>query len=183
MIQDFLMPFFAISIAELGDKTQLSILLLSSKTREHFKLLLGVMLAFLVVDGVAVAAGSWAVNLVPAEVLKILSGLVFIFFGVLAFLSKESDHFEKLSSGNPLVSGFTVILLAEWGDKTQVASGLFATRYSPFFVLAGALTALAILSILAVYLGKAISGRIDKKVMATAAGIVFMAMGASFILL
>jgi len=51
IIEDILIPLVAIAAAELGDKTQISILLLSSKTKKHLQLLLGVMLAFLIVDG------------------------------------------------------------------------------------------------------------------------------------
>ncbi|MBS3778067.1 MAG: TMEM165/GDT1 family protein, partial [Candidatus Thermoplasmatota archaeon] len=35
MIEDIIVPLIAIAIAELGDKTQLSVLLLSSKTTKH----------------------------------------------------------------------------------------------------------------------------------------------------
>ena len=45
MIPDVLIPFVTTGLAELGDKTQLSILLLSSKTKKHLELLLGVMAA------------------------------------------------------------------------------------------------------------------------------------------
>jgi len=54
MIEDILVPLIVTGLAEFGDKTQLSILLLSLRTKKHLYLLLGVMLAFLIVDGVAV---------------------------------------------------------------------------------------------------------------------------------
>jgi putative Ca2+/H+ antiporter (TMEM165/GDT1 family) len=58
MIVDIMVPLITVGLAELGDKTQLSILIMFSKTREHLKLLLGILLAFLVVDGFAVLFGS-----------------------------------------------------------------------------------------------------------------------------
>lgn len=78
-----------VGLAELGDKTQLSVFLLSSKTKEHLNLLLGVMLAFLVVDGIAILAGDWITNIIPASLIKILSGVIFIIFGVLILRSKK----------------------------------------------------------------------------------------------
>ena len=57
----------AVGLAEMGDKTQLSILLLSSRTREYFRLLLGVMLAFLLADGFAILVGSWVTNVIPVH--------------------------------------------------------------------------------------------------------------------
>jgi Ca2+/H+ antiporter, TMEM165/GDT1 family len=78
-----MIPLLAVGLAEMGDKTQLSILLLSSRTREYFRLLLGVMLAFLLADGIAILVGSWATNVIPVHLVKLVSGSVFILFGIL----------------------------------------------------------------------------------------------------
>jgi len=58
MMLDLLIPFFAIGLAELGDKTQLAVILLSSRTGDHLQLLIGIVLAFMIVDGVAILAGE-----------------------------------------------------------------------------------------------------------------------------
>jgi putative Ca2+/H+ antiporter (TMEM165/GDT1 family) len=57
MIQDLFVPFIAILIAELGDKTQFAVFCLSSKTKSYAKLFLGVLLAFAVADGIAIILG------------------------------------------------------------------------------------------------------------------------------
>ncbi|MCK5290106.1 MAG: TMEM165/GDT1 family protein, partial [Candidatus Aenigmarchaeota archaeon] len=49
MLSDFLIPFLMIAIAELGDKTQLTMLTLSAKFDEPYKIFAGGMLAFLLV--------------------------------------------------------------------------------------------------------------------------------------
>ena len=71
-------PLLAVGLAEMGDKTQLSVLLLSSRTREYAQLLAGVMLAFLLVDGFAILVGSWVTNVIPLHLVKLISGAVFI---------------------------------------------------------------------------------------------------------
>ncbi|MCX6694743.1 MAG: TMEM165/GDT1 family protein, partial [Candidatus Altiarchaeota archaeon] len=147
MIEDFIVPFLAVALAELGDKTQLSILLLSSKTKKHAELLFGVLLAFLVVDGIAVALGSWITGIVPVGMLKILSAIVFVLFGILMLLHKDDENGDNASVKNPFATGFAVIFMAELGDKTQIAAGLFSTRYNPVMVLLGTLAALALLSV------------------------------------
>jgi putative Ca2+/H+ antiporter (TMEM165/GDT1 family) len=63
------------------------------------------------------------------------------------------------------------------GDKTQIASGLFATQYSPVWVFIGVISALTVLSVIAVYLGKFIALKIKKKTISTIAGIVFVLIG------
>lgn len=182
MTADILIPLVATALAELGDKTQLSILLLSSKTKKHLQLLLGVMFAFLIVDGIAVLLGSWATDIVPMNLLKIFSGIIFIIFGMLVLRDTEAEDESKLHSKNPLVSGFVLIFITEWGDKTQIASGLFATKYNGLMVLIGTLIALALLSIIAIYSGKFISSRVNKKVMSRIAGAIFILIGISFFL-
>ena len=182
MTEDILIPLIVTALAELGDKTQLSILLLSAKTKKHLHLLLGVMLAFLLVDGVAVLIGSWVINIVPIRLLKIVSGIVFIIFGVLILRDKEVKGKSKLYFKNSFLSGFILIFITEWGDKTQIASGIFATKYNALMVLIGAMTALTLLSIMAIYLGRFISNKVDKKVVTKIAGIVFILMGISFFL-
>jgi putative Ca2+/H+ antiporter (TMEM165/GDT1 family) len=84
---------------------------------------------------------------------------------------------SDLSPRNAFASGFSMIFLSEWGDKTQVASTLFAFEYNPWMVLVGVMIALAVLSVMAIYLGKFISGKIDRKLISEAAGAVFILMG------
>jgi len=182
MIADILIPLIATGLAELGDKTQLSVLLLSSKTKKHLHLLLGIMPAFLIVDGIAVLAGSLIMNTVPISLLKIFSGIIFIIFGVLTLRDNGAEKESNLYPKNSFLSGFMLIFISEWGDKTQIASGLFATQYNALMVLIGTMAALTLLSIAAIYLGKSISNKVDKKLMSKIAGIVFIAVGISFFL-
>jgi len=184
MVADILVPLIATGLAELGDKTQLSVFLLSSKTRKHSHLLFGTMLAFLIVDGVAVLTGSWIINIVPIRWVKIFSGTIFIIFGVLMLRKgDETKNERKFYFKNPFFSGFVLIFIMEWGDKTQIASGLFATQYNALMVLIGTMTALTLLSIMTIYLGRFISNKVDRKLMTKIAGIVFVVMGIVFFFL
>jgi len=177
MIADILAPLIAVGLAELGDKTQLSILLLSSKTKKHMHLLLGVILAFLIVDGAAILFGSWIMGLIPITWLKTASGVIFIIFGVLILKQKETIAESTLYSQNSFLSAFILIFISEWGDKTQIASALFATQYNSLLVLIGIMTALIPLSIMAIYLGRVISNKINKEPITKIAGTAFIIIG------
>lgn len=72
--------------------------------------------------------------------------------------------------------------MSEWGDKTQIASGLFATKYNGFMVLTGVMIALTLLSIMAIYLGEFISSKIERKTLTKIAGVLFVLIGLSFFL-
>lgn len=182
ILQGVFIPFLAIALAEMGDKTQLSVLLLSSRTHEYLKLLAGVMLAFLIVDGVAILLGYWVTAFVPMSLLKLISAAVFIGFGVLILIRNAEEAEEQVSFKSPFISGFSLIFVSEWGDKTQIASALFAAEYGAGQVLAGTMLALLLLSILAIYLGRLISERVDRRLITRVAGVVFIIIGVSFAL-
>ena len=181
MLEDILLPMAAVALAEIGDKTQLSILLLSSKTNEYFKLFLGVLLAFLIVDGVAILLGYWITGIFPIWFVQLFSGAVFIGFGLITLVNDKNGKENEASFKNPFLAGFSLIFISEWGDKTQIASALFATKYDPWMVLTGVMIALTTLSIIAIYLGRFISSRIDRKVITKVAGVMFIIIGISFI--
>jgi putative Ca2+/H+ antiporter (TMEM165/GDT1 family) len=144
MVQDILIPLIVVGLAELGDKTQLSTLLLASKTEKHLHLFLGL-------------------------------GLLTLIFRTKMEETKSKYHFE-----NPFYSGFILIFVSEWGDKTQIAAGLFATKYSGLMVLTGVIMALSLLSIIAIYSGKFISDKVNRETVAKIAGISFILMGVAF---
>jgi putative Ca2+/H+ antiporter (TMEM165/GDT1 family) len=180
MIEDLIIPLIAIAVAELGDKTQISILLLSSKTNKHMQILIGVTLAFLIVDGIAIAAGSWITTIIPIKYLKIISGIIFVIFGILMLLHKKEEDEKNKKFNTPFITAFFLILLTEWGDKTQIAAALFATKYNPYMVLIGTITSLFILSIIAIFFGKIISEKIPRKTINKIAAIIFIIMGLIF---
>ena len=183
VIQDILLPFLLVGLAELGDKTQLAVLVLSTKTRRYKSLLAGVMLAFILTDGIAILFGNYIAQRIPLDYVRIGAGLMFILFGLMTLFKKDKDEGKgSYELKSPFMSGFWLILVAEMGDKTQLAAALFATQYNPLLVFVGVMLALFILSVMAVYLGKIIMEKVDKRTISTIAGIMFILIGASFFL-
>lgn len=165
--------------AEFGDKTMLAILLLSSKTKHPILLLAGAMLGFLIVDGSAIVFGAWSGQSIPFFWIKLVSGGLFLFLGLKMLLEKSDDspdearHHDK----HPFFAGFLVIFFAEWGDKTQIASALFASRYNAWMVAAGAMAALFVITAAAAFFGQWIGHRLRPVFIQKAAGILFICMG------
>jgi putative Ca2+/H+ antiporter (TMEM165/GDT1 family) len=75
---------------------------------------------------------------------------------------------------------FGSVFLAELGDKTQLATLLFAAREgtSRWVVFAASATALVAASALGVVAGAALGERLDPRLLQRAAGIAFLALGA-----
>jgi Ca2+/H+ antiporter, TMEM165/GDT1 family len=179
MIESFIVPFIAIALAELGDKTQLCIFMMSSKKAGHLHIFLGAIAAFFIVDGIAIAIGSIAAGLIPAQLVKLAAGAVFIIFGVLALRGSKTEDTCDVRKGGMFFSAFSMILLAELGDKTQVSAGLFAATYNPFIVLLGVMSALAVLTGVAILLGRKLAEKVDRKKISVASGILFILIGIS----
>ncbi len=175
---DFFTPFITIALAELGDKSQISIFLLSSRIKNHFILLLGVMCGFAIVDGIAIFTGSWVVTLVPREFITIIAGVLFLVLGLLMIFQRiEPDDESPKLSKNTFLLGFTAIGLSEWGDKTQIAGALFALEYSPFVVFAAVMAALLLLSVIALVAGKLLAKKVNPRVTKRIAGVIFVILG------
>ncbi|MSR77929.1 MAG: TMEM165/GDT1 family protein [Candidatus Omnitrophica bacterium] len=178
----FLIPFISVALAELGDKTQLAVMLLASRTQRKTQLFFGVMSAFFLVDGMAIISGAWIRNKIPMLWISLTSGILFLVFGVMSLChQKEDESSEKKSGQNPFWLGFTMIAAAEWGDKTQIASGIFGAKFHLMGVFAGTLSALAVLSLLAIAAGDWVSRKIPAKRLHKIAGILFIVLGFFFI--
>ena len=176
MLYEFLIPFGTIALAELGDKTQLVVLCLASKTRKHGQLLLGLMLGFLLADGLAVLFGGAITKIVPDAILKALAGGLFLFFGVRTLLEKGEER-EKCEMGMPIWSGLATAFILEMGDKTQLSAALFATQYSLIPVFLAVMAALFALTLAEILVGRELMKRVDRKRLSLAAGALFILLG------
>lgn len=79
-----------------------------------------------------------------------------------------------------LATVFTAVFIAELGDKTQLATMLFAADkdVSKWTVFWGASLALILASAIGVLAGSALSQYINEKLLSYCAGILFMVIGA-----
>jgi putative Ca2+/H+ antiporter (TMEM165/GDT1 family) len=67
--------------------------------------------------------------------------------------------------------------LAEWGDRSQIATIALAASFNPFIVTLGALLGYLICTTSAVKIGEWISGKITEKQILIIGGIVFVISG------
>ena len=73
---------------------------------------------------------------------------------------------------------FSIMMVAEWGDRSMFATLTLATKHNPAGVVVGAMAAHAIANALAVVGGELLSKRISEKLMATLGGLFFVGFGA-----
>ncbi len=84
----FVTTFGTIFLAELGDKTQLASILMTSKTKLPLSVFLGASLALCSVTLLGVLFGEGLISIIPQNILKKGAALAFIVIGLWMFLGK-----------------------------------------------------------------------------------------------
>ena len=91
--------FFTVFLAEIGDKTQLTTITLSSTTNKPLAVFLGSSIALILATLIGALAGGSISNLIPDFFLKLISGIVFLIIGInlLSPISNEtfSDKYKS----------------------------------------------------------------------------------------
>ncbi|MBC7219720.1 MAG: TMEM165/GDT1 family protein [Hadesarchaea archaeon] len=174
--------FGIIALAELGDKTQLATITLSCRYRP-IPVFTGAMLAVIVIDGISILVGTALADLLPLQVLKLISAGIFILFGVKNFLSDEDKKMNLRKSRSALATSFSMLALMELGDKTQFSVIALAAKYnSPLLIFVGMTAAFALLMGLGVLMGYRLMRFIPKRYLKIITSAVFLIFGASFLL-
>ncbi len=171
--------FIMIFLAEMGDKSQLMAFCLASSYRAR-TILGAVFIATLVNNGIAVYIGAIFGELLNMDIVRIISGLVFLGFGAWTLLERRNGTEpvmvkENLGSFVTLVSLF---MLAEMGDKTQIASAVYAATYKePFLTLIGVLAGMLLADALGIYLGVRLRTIISLEKLKIGSSLVFFILG------
>ncbi len=74
--------FVTVFLAEMGDKTQLTTITLSSTTNKPLAVFIGSSIALILATLLGALAGGSIANLIPEFMLKLLSGIVFLIIGI-----------------------------------------------------------------------------------------------------
>ncbi len=72
------------------------------------------------------------------------------------------------------IQGFSLTFLAEWGDRTQIATIALAAAKNPWGVTLGAVCGHAICTLIAVFGGRFIAGKISEKTITILGGVLFL---------
>jgi len=174
-MEAFLAAFVLVFLSELVDKTQLVIFSLALKHESPWKVFAGAVSAHVVMDGFAIIIGLY-VHALDIGWLKYVVGGVFIVLGVRGFFKQEEKH--KQRAGYPFVAAFLTVLLSEFGDKTQFASGLLSAQVGlPLQVFGGIVLALALAIGLNVFVGRALAQRVPARIVGRLAFALFVVFG------
>ncbi|CAM5372637.1 UPF0016 family membrane protein [Streptomyces spiroverticillatus] len=172
--------FGTVFLAELPDKTALAGLMLGTRYKASY-VFAGVAAAFLVHVCIAIAAGS-VLTLLPSWIVNTVVGVLFL-VGALVLLLKKSDDDEEIkppenqSFWKVSGAGFMLILVAEFGDITQIMTATLAARYdNPVSVGIGAVLALWAVAGLGIVGGQALMKRVPLRLITKVAACLMLAL-------
>ncbi|MGW7354890.1 TMEM165/GDT1 family protein [Streptomyces sp. NPDC054784] len=174
--------FGVVFLAELPDKTALAGLMLGTRYRASY-VFAGVAAAFAVHVALAVAAGS-VLTLLPHRLVQGVVGALFL-VGAIVLLRKGDDEEEETkapadqSFWKVAGSGFTLILVAEFGDLTQIMTANLAARYDdPLSVGLGAVLALWAVAGLGILGGRTLMRHVPLRLITKVAAGLMLALAA-----
>lgn len=197
--------FLANLLATFGDKGQLVVITLSTRYDAE-RVFAGAMGAFALWSALEVAVGQWVVAVLPAGVMTLVTGGLFLAFGGwslwggLTGLGDGGDEplvtgggigvgltgtllpdrvLAHLGTYGGLLTSFVFILFAEFGDKTQLLTINLAATFpgAPLSVFVGVVAALALRTGVDAVVGERVERAVPTHVVELGAAAVFVAFG------
>lgn len=175
----FLISTGLVTLAEMGDRTQLLAFLLAAKFRRPVPIMLGILIATLANHAFAGFIGQWFAELVTPNVLRWV--LAITFFAMAAWMmipDKLDDDTPDSKQYGVLITTIIAFFLAEIGDKTQIATVALAARFDDLtWIVAGTTLGMMIANVPAIYLGDRFADRLPIKLIHLVAAILFVLLG------
>lgn len=180
MLESLWITFVTIGLAELGDKTQLLVLSMAMKGK-FWVVLGGALSAFLLLTVLAATLGSLLASVLPLEYVETGAAIVFILLGLwMLYKTLRKEEEEEENAGNmSFWSVFSLMFIAELGDKTQIATLGMAARFPsfPIMVFLGSFLGLALVTLIGIIIGRTAAEHIPRKLISLIASVFFIAFG------
>ena len=179
MIEALFFSTAVVALAEMGDKTQLLSFVLAAKFKRPVPIILGILVATLANHFLAGWIGVWLASLVTPGTLRWIVGLSFVAFGLWTLKPDELGSERSLPGAGVFVTTVVSFFLIEIGDKTQLATVALAARFrSLVAVVSGTTLGMVLADAPAVWVGEALSRRVNMKWLRRGAAALFVLLGA-----
>lgn len=176
----FLFSLGTIVLSEMGDKSQLLVIAFASKYKAA-KVLIGVFIATVLNQALAVAAGNFITRFECIQILiQVLASLSFIFFGLWNIREYKLEGEEnRTTKFGVIVSLALAFFLAEMGDKTQLAVFSLSIKFptSPIGILTGATTGMLVANGIGITVSVAMRRKIPERIIKLISAGIFILFG------
>lgn len=174
----FLSSLFFVTLAEMGDKTQLVALAFATRFSPGTTLA-GISAATLVVHLFSVAIGELLGLALPTQWIQLGAGVAFIAFAVWTLRGDTlDDPADRPSRLGPFLSVAIAFFLAELGDKTMLTTVTLASQHQFFVpVWLGSTAGMVVADGIAIGVGVAAGKRLPQRVIQLIAAAIFVGYG------
>jgi Ca2+/H+ antiporter, TMEM165/GDT1 family len=175
----FLGSLGLVFLAELGDKSMLLAIAFAARYRP-WPVVGGVAIAAFAMLGAASLLGAALGAALPERAVAIGGGLLFIAFGVMTLRDDEDDHDEELEGlrrGSVLLGVTLAFLVAEFGDKTMIATLTLAGNQPALPTWLGAGLGMTLASGIAIGLTTAAGTRLPERTLRYLSAAAFLLFG------
>lgn len=177
-------------LAELGDKTQLAVITQTCKFGSPWAVFFGGSLALTSVTALGVLGGQALGALIPQSTIRMLAAAAFLLMGFLIWRETQkgeedvcpaacdTDAGSATWNWQALGATFSLLFLAELGDKTQLAVlGLASRQAALWLVFSGSAMALITVTGLGVVGGRQLCRWIPQRKLLRVSAVAFAVMG------
>ena len=176
-LQALLVSTGTVALAEIGDKTQLLALLLAARFRKPWPIAFGILAATVINHAISAWLGAEISQWLSPEVLRWIVAGSFLAVALWTLKPDKLDEGEKLPAHGAFIATTIAFFLAEIGDKTQIATVLLATKYSPLWqVVVGTTLGMLVANLPVVWLGHRFADRLPLKLARNVAAAVFLSL-------
>ena len=120
--------FILVFLAEMADKTQLMMMALCNRYKTR-NVVIGMGLGIFMISALSVCAGDLIGDYIPIKVVKMAAAMMFLGFGLWNLRDGKEEEGKDVSVRFPVLSIAFTFMLAELGDKTQLATVALAADH------------------------------------------------------
>jgi putative Ca2+/H+ antiporter (TMEM165/GDT1 family) len=197
MLTAFTAGLLLITISELGDKTFFIAMILAMRHSRRL-VFTGVVAALAAMTVISVLMGQ-VISLLPKAYIHFAEIALFLGFGIkllydasqmpdVAACEEIEEAKETVEQADRairrkavwsiILQSFGLTFLAEWGDRTQIATVALAASNNPWGVTLGAIAGHTICAAIAVIGGCLVAGRLSERLIIGSGGVLFLIFGA-----
>ena len=179
-MEAFLVSTGVVTLAEIGDKTQLLALLLAARFRRPWPIIWGILVATIVNHALAGAVGqlisemlsdTWLYGLVAASFLAVAAW-------TLVPDKLDDDNTPPISRYGAFMAALVAFFIAEMGDKTQIATVVLAAQFDAYlWVVLGTTLGMMLANVPVVFLGNLAAARMPLALIRIITALLFLGLG------
>lgn len=179
-VEAFFVSSGIVTLAEIGDKTQLLALLLAARFRRPWPIIWGILVATVVNHAMAGAIGQLVADYLNDTWQHAILAVSFLAVAAWTLIPDKLDEDEAPPVGRygAFIATVIAFFLAEMGDKTQIATVVLAAQFDAYvWVVLGTTVGMLLANVPVVILGNVAAERLPLTLIRRITALAFLLLG------